>query len=160
MNFAGNKMSGSIKIANVFNQHSASVFREDTSPPSVPLASADRTICPEDMYFAKKSKVKDPDFSFVSWVVRKIAANFIENLFQLPFSQLLLIYLDKIIDEQEFRKCWKKAIIKPLHKKESRIDIKNYRPVSMLCALSLICEKFWYIKFRYRLLKNFGQAAA
>ena len=42
---------------------------------------------------------------------------------------------NKTIDEQEFPKSWKKAIIKPLHKKESRIDIKNYRTVSMFCVL-------------------------
>ena len=61
---------------------------------------------------------------------------------------------NKIINQQEFPKSWKKTIIKPLHKNESRIDIKNYRPVSMLCALSLIFEKLLYRKFNDRLLKN------
>ena len=36
----------------------------------------------------------------------------------------------------------------------SRIDIKYYRPVSMLCALSFIFENFLYRKFRDLLLKN------
>ena len=61
---------------------------------------------------------------------------------------------NKIINQQDFPKSWKKAIIKPLHKKESRIDIENYRPASMLCALSLIFEKLLYRKFRDRFLKN------
>ena len=45
MKFARNSNSGSLKIANAFNQHFASVFKDDTSPLSVPLASADPTIC-------------------------------------------------------------------------------------------------------------------
>ena len=57
MKFAGNSISGSLKIANAFNQHFAYVFKEDTSPLLVPLASADPTICLEDMYFTN-SEVK------------------------------------------------------------------------------------------------------
>ena len=61
MKFAGNSISGSLKIANAFNQHLASVFKEDTSPLSVPLASADPTIGLEDMYFTKNEvKINDP----------------------------------------------------------------------------------------------------
>ena len=62
MNFAGNSVSGSLKIANAFNQHVASVCKEDTSPLSVPLASADHTICLEDMYFTN-SEVKSMIYS-------------------------------------------------------------------------------------------------
>ena len=57
--------------------------------------------------------------------------------FSAVFFPVVAEIFNKIINEQEFPKSWKKAIIKPLHKRESRIDIKNYRPVSMLCALSL-----------------------
>ena len=57
MKFAGNSIYGSLKTANAFNQVFASVFKEDTSPLSVPLASADPTICLEDMYFTN-SEVK------------------------------------------------------------------------------------------------------
>ena len=53
MRFGGNNISGSLKIANAFNQQFASVFTENTSPLSVPLASADPTICLGDMYFTK-----------------------------------------------------------------------------------------------------------
>ena len=38
MKFAGNSISGSLKIANAFNQHFASAFKEGTSPLSLPLA--------------------------------------------------------------------------------------------------------------------------
>ena len=57
MKFDANSISGSLNIANAFNQHFASVFKEDTSPLSVPLASADPRICLEDRYFTN-SEVK------------------------------------------------------------------------------------------------------
>ena len=59
-----------------------------------------------------------------------------------------------IINQQEFPKSSKKAIIKPLHRKEWRFDVENYRPVSILRALSLIFVKVFYREFRDRLLKN------
>ena len=45
MNFGENRFSVSLEAANAFNQHFASVFKEDTSPLLLPLASADPTIC-------------------------------------------------------------------------------------------------------------------
>ena len=44
MNVSGNSLSGSLELANAFNQHFASAFKEDRSPLSVPIASADPTI--------------------------------------------------------------------------------------------------------------------
>ena len=51
MKFAGNSNSGSLKNANAFNQHFSSAFRENTSALSLPLVSADPTICLEDIHF-------------------------------------------------------------------------------------------------------------
>ena len=36
--------------------------------------------------------------------------------------------------------CWKKAVIHPLHKKKSKKDIANYRPVSILSTPSKVLE--------------------
>ena len=77
---------------------------------------------------------------------------FLLKTFSAAIVPVVTEIFDKIINQQEFPKSWKKAIIKTRHKKESRI--KNYRPVSMLCALSLIFEKLLYRKNRDRLLKN------
>ena len=153
MKFAGNSISGSLKIANAFNQHFASIFKEDTSPLSVPLASADPTICLE-MYFTN-SEVKSMIFSCHSGSESydKLQPILLKS-FSAAIVPVVIEIFNKIINQQEFPKSWKKAIIKPLHKKESRIDIENYRPVLMLCALSLIFETFLYRNFRNRLLKN------
>ena len=144
MKFTGNSISGSLKIANAFNQYFASVFKDDTSPFS----------CLEDMYFTK-SGVKSTIFSCHSG---SESYNKLQPILLKTFSPAIVPVVTeiftKIINQQEFPKSWKKAIFKPLHKKESRIDIQNYRPVSMLCALSLIFEKLLYRKFRTRLLKN------
>ena len=96
MKFAGNSISGPLKIANAFNQHFASVFKEDTSPLSVPLPSADPTICPEDMYFTN-SEVKSMIFSRHSGSESydKLQPILLKT-FSLPLSQLLLRYLTKL----------------------------------------------------------------
>ncbi|CAH0404935.1 unnamed protein product [Chilo suppressalis] len=40
-----------------------------------------------------------------------------------------------------FPSIWKKAYIIPIHKKGSKSDIKNYRPISILCTISKLLEK-------------------
>ena len=114
MKFAGNSTSGSLKIAKAFNKHFASVFKDDTSPLSVPLA---------------KSEVKSMIFRCHS------GSEFYDKLqpillkiFSLAIFPVVTEIFTKIINQQEFPKSWKKAIIKPLHKKEPRIDIGTYRP--------------------------------
>ena len=54
-----------------------------------------------------------------------------------PLSKLFkLIYDSKQVPAQ-----WKIAKIIPTHKKGTRDNIKNYRPISNLCAISKIYEK-------------------
>merc|ERR1712055_717112 len=38
----------------------------------------------------------------------------------------------------------KSAIVKPLYKKNSRLEVGNYRPVSILCIVSKIMERAVY----------------
>ena len=54
-----------------------------------------------------------------------------------PLSQLFsLIYRDKLIPEQ-----WLIAKITPIHKKDTKNNIENYRPVASLCSTSKIFER-------------------
>ena len=54
-----------------------------------------------------------------------------------PLPQLFKqIYNERRIPEQ-----WKTAKIIPLHKKGSKEDMSNYRPISNLCTMSKIYEK-------------------
>ncbi|KHN88897.1 putative RNA-directed DNA polymerase from transposon X-element, partial [Toxocara canis] len=47
---------------------------------------------------------------------------------------------------------WKKAIIRPIHKKGSKMKPQNYRPISLTCALSKVMEKL----IAYRLKEYFS----
>ena len=45
------------------------------------------------------------------------------------------------IQEGVFPDCWKKANVVPIHKKESKNLLKNYRPISLLPIFGKICER-------------------
>jgi hypothetical protein len=44
--------------------------------------------------------------------------------------------------------------IKPLHEKGDKMDIKNYKPISLLCAFSQIVEKLMYNRLLSFLTRN------
>ena len=45
------------------------------------------------------------------------------------------------IQEGVFPDCWKKANVVPIHKKESKNLLKNYRPISLLPIFGKTCER-------------------
>ena len=50
------------------------------------------------------------------------------------------------LSQQTFPTVWKRAKIIPLHKKDSTLLPKNYRPVSLLCVLSKVLEKCIFVQ--------------
>ena len=56
-------------------------------------------------------------------------------------SKLLAILVRNCLESECFCKKWKKANIVPVHKKNDKQLIKNYRPVSLLTISSKIFEK-------------------
>ena len=58
------------------------------------------------------------------------------------------------IYQQRFPKQWKYAKILPLHKKESTLERKNYRPVAILSPLSKIFEKIVYEQLHEYFTRN------
>ena len=48
--------------------------------------------------------------------------------------------------QNKFPKNWKYTKLIPLHKKESKLDRKNYRPVALLPPLSKVLEKVVYLQ--------------
>ena len=60
----------------------------------------------------------------------------IEILIKPLFKLFSLIYRDKQIPEQ-----WLIAKITPIHKKDSKNKVENYRPVASLCSTSKIFER-------------------
>ena len=45
------------------------------------------------------------------------------------------------IQEGVFQDCWKKANVLPIHKKESKNLLKNYRPIRLLPIFGKIYER-------------------
>ena len=72
------------------------------------------------------------------------------KILNLPFAVLFRkIYEQKIIPEQ-----WKMAKVIPIHKKGSKNNIENYRPISNLCGASKIFEKLILKQIHYLESKN------
>ena len=65
-------------------------------------------------------------------------------------SHLINLSIDTGIVPDEL----KYAKVKPLYKKNSRLDAGNYRPVSILCIVSKILERAVYVQVEDYLLKN------
>jgi hypothetical protein len=53
-----------------------------------------------------------------------------------------------------FPERFKMAKVKPLHKKGDKRDMKNYRPISLLCMFSKILEKLMYNRLLFFLTRN------
>ena len=53
----------------------------------------------------------------------------------------MLTIFNKSVENGEFPKLWKEALITPMHKKGGVDDMANYRPVSCLPAASKLLEK-------------------
>ena len=56
----------------------------------------------------------------------------------------LKLILEKCIQTGKYPSIWKKANVQPVHKKNSRQDKTNYRPISLLPILSKIFEKILF----------------
>ena len=68
----------------------------------------------------------------------KISADYIAN----PLHHIITLS----IMQNKFPASWKYSKIIPLHKKLSKLERKNYRPVAILSPLSKILEKIIYLQ--------------
>jgi hypothetical protein len=60
---------------------------------------------------------------------------------KLIFAKLLTPLINRTINEGEFPVCLKKAMVIPIFKKGEKTKLDNYRPISLLPALSKVLEK-------------------
>ena len=70
-------------------------------------------------------------------------------------APLVHLVFSSILSLRKWTRIWKCCFITPIHKKESKNNRENYRPLTKLPRLSLILEKFFfyyvYSKFHYKL---------
>ena len=81
----------------------------------------------------RMSNNKAPGLDGIS--IEQIKAN---KSFYIPMFEKLF---NQILDTGIFPEEWSKAIICPIHKKESTHEPKNYRGISLLCTMSKIFTK-------------------
>ena len=76
----------------------------------------------------------------------KVAADIIDK----PLHHIISLS----IMQSRFPRSWKFSKVVPLHKKQCRLEVKNYRPVSILSPLSKILEKVVYEQLNEYFSKN------
>jgi hypothetical protein len=62
---------------------------------------------------------------------------------------------NKVIQKSTFPDIWKEANVSPVHKKGSRQNIRNYRPISLLSCVGKVLEKIIFNKI-YAMCENRG----
>jgi hypothetical protein len=67
-----------------------------------------------------------------------------------PLSRLFNYSLNK----HTFPTCWKRSNIVPIHKKNSKQDKCNYRPISLLCNISKVFERVVHNRVYNYLISN------
>ena len=79
---------------------------------------------------------------------------FILKKFKLFFSYWLSILINLCFETGVFPDLLKVAKVTPLHKKESKLSLLNYRPISLLSVFSKIYEKCIYTRVYSYLVEN------
>ena len=162
-------ISDPTKISNIFNNHFSSIGASiDRKIPQVPGNYKD--------YFYKRDKNgqllhKTPVAFFLEPAAPKEIEKIIDGInskksvgpFSLPvsilktFKEFFAFWLCELInlafEVGEFPDILKIAKLSPLHKKESKLDHINYRPISLLSVISKIYEKAIYTRM-YTFLEN------
>ena len=165
-----NLISDPRKISNIFNDHFSTIGSKiEQKIPVVPGNYSD--------YFNKKDKdgnliFNSPNTFFLSPTVPSEVEKLIDALnikkstgpnsipvFILKiYKQFFSFWLSKLVnlcfEFGEFPEILKIAQVTPLHKKESKLNFLNYRPISLLSVFSKIYEKLIYTRIYSYLTKN------
>ena len=138
----GDLVTGSKEKAEVFNDHFISFSSLDNSDKNIPLeqpflqASLDNIVLQQQEVLdllknLKTGKSPGPD-SVTTKLLKEAGIGIVPSL-----TKLFNLSLSKGV----FPQCWKQANVLPLHKKDDKSTITNYRPVSLLSCTSKIFEK-------------------
>ena len=134
---------GSQKIAERFNEHFSSVFIEDNSEIIVP-ETAQPEIFLDDITFNAKDvldKISQSKSGANSY--HQITPSLLEASAPYVINSILYIF-SCIINVCQIPIVWKNIHVRPRHKNGSKTEIKNYRSIAMLCAISIVFGKIVY----------------
>lgn len=82
--------------------------------------------------------------------ISTVALKNVAHLIAEPLCHIINLSLEQGI----FPNKLKFAVVKPLHKKGSKTDMGNYRPITLILVLSKIFEKVFYTRLQKFLDKN------
>jgi len=148
LNIDHNDIKKPVDICNAFNNHFASIgsILESKINSNIDyrsfLGESSNTTFKLDL--ATKSDIKEiiKNLKYTSSVgVDEIHLIIIKENAEI-LSEPISILINSSIEEGSFPNIFKTAKIIPLHKKGSKGDVSNYRPISILSNLSKIYEKF------------------
>ncbi len=156
-----NILSDSLKIANIFNDHYSTLGAKVQQ--KIPTQEGDfnfyldkrdkngkRFINPEGFtFYLTPVGPSEVDKLIDELNIKKSTGPFGIPVFLLKkFKQFFSIWLSELVnlsfETGIFPSTLKIAKVTPVHKKESKIDHRNYRPISLLSVFSKIFEKLIY----------------
>ena len=140
-----NTLSTDEDIANSFNEFFISTFNDKTYDSNISTHTS--VIALEDLFDTLSVKCIFNTINAAKPSSAILYDNFPSSLLKLCpnlFASLLFTLFSCIILTLTFPDHWKTAFVRPLHKQNSKMDIANYRPISLLPKISIIFEKILY----------------
>lgn len=148
MKYEDEEASDRVSVCNLFARYFNSVYNPSIQPDLEvicdPFAHQMETavieFTPQEVETAlrgfDKNKVASPDNIPMLFFVR----------LSLSLSLPLSILFNKSLTENKFPSRWKTGFVSPIFKEGDRNDVANYRPVTILCAISKIFERLVFNK--------------
>ena len=143
MKYRGQDIKSSQQIAESFIGHFSSVFIVNKACIVVP-ATAQPKMFLDDITFNTidvLEEISQIKFGAISY--DQITPSLLKTSAPYVINSILYIF-SCIINACQFPKVWKYIHVRLHHKNGSKMEIKNYRPIAMLCAISIVFERIVY----------------
>lgn len=137
-------------ICNLFSSYFFSTFLSPSTPGNV---SSDLSAQASPQALTDISSISINESEVAKILVRldpskSAGSDHIHSIFLIKCAESLAVPIT-IIFKRSIRECifpqvWKSAFITPTHKKGSKTDATNYRPISKLCIISKVFERIVY----------------
>ena len=153
----------SVEISEIFNKYFTEIGSKLSTSQSESTKSYYDYLKGVDSKFEITTIETNTDFQLVSNVLENKATGIDEIPSKLPkiaapaIAESLTVMFNNSIMTSSFPEDWKLARVRPFHKGKAKDDVKNYRPISVLSAISkiferIICDQLYRYLNEYNLL--------
>lgn len=149
------ELTNPVDIVNNFSKYFASVFNKNDN------LNSNGNIKDNNLQSTLNTKISNEfiNINFISesdikQAIKELKANFTCGLDRIPsffikdcspvLIEPLLILFNKCINCKIFPDVWKSTRVCPVYKSGGATDIKNYRPISILCNFAKVFERIIY----------------